>query len=95
MGKGIIFIGKAEEALIPVFGSDTRRTGCAYGGGTVGAVVGCGRHEDGQARDDVSNDFLAVSTGLDYVWSFGIVRDHAADFASVRVRMPAMRPIEA
>ena len=42
----------------------------------VGALVGGGRHEDGQARDDVSNDFLAVSTGVDYVWSFGIARDH-------------------
>tara|TARA_A100001015_G_C14944934_1_gene694238 strand:+ start:1031 stop:1219 length:189 start_codon:yes stop_codon:yes gene_type:complete len=57
MGKGIIFIGKAEEALIPVFGSDTRSAGCAYGGGNVGAVVGGGgRHEDGQARGDVTSE---------------------------------------
>ena len=48
----------------------------------VGAVVGGGRHEDGQARGDVSTDFLAVSTGVDYTWSFGIVRDHAADFSA-------------
>ena len=54
MGKGIKFIGKAEGALIPVFGSDTRSVGCAYGGGNVGAVVGGGRHEDGQARGDVT-----------------------------------------
>ena len=84
MGKGIEFIGKVEEAWIPcsVFGSDSRSAGCAYGGGTVGAVAGGGRHEDGQARGDVSTEILAVSTGVDYTWSVGIVRDHAADFST-------------
>ena len=84
MGEGIEFIGKVEEAWIPssVFGSDTRSAGCADGGSTVGAVIIDGRHEDGAARDDASNDFLAVLTGVDYVWSFGIVRDHTADFST-------------
>ena len=82
MGKGIEFIGKVEEAWIPssLFGSDMRSVACADGGGTVGAVIGDGRHEDGAARDNASNDFFAVITGVDYVRSFGIVRDHAADF---------------
>ena len=40
----------------------------------MGAVIGGGRHEDGAARGDVSNDFFAVITGVDYVWSFGIAR---------------------
>ena len=48
----------------------------------MGAVIGGGRHEDGAARGDVSNDFFAVITGVDYVRSFGIVRDHAADFSA-------------
>ena len=41
---------------------------------TVGVVIGGGRHEDGAARNNVSNDFLAVITGVDYAWSFGIAR---------------------
>ena len=84
MGKGIEFIGKVEEAWIPssVFGSDTRSAGCAHGGGTVGAIIGSGRHEDGATRGDVSNDFCAVITGVDYARSFGVVRDHAADFSA-------------
>ena len=87
MGKGIEVIGKVEEAWIPssVFGSDTRSAGCADGGSTVGAVIIDGRHEDGAARDDVSNannGCLAVLTGVDYVWSFGIVKDHTADFSA-------------
>ena len=65
-----------------MFGSDTRSVGCADGGSTVGAVIIGGRHEDAAARDDASNDFLAVLTGVDYVWSFGIVRDHTADFST-------------
>ena len=48
----------------------------------VVAIVGGGRHEDGAARDDVRKDFLAVLTGVDYVRSFGIVRDHASDFST-------------
>ena len=84
MGEGIEVIGKVEEAWIPssVFGSDIRSAGCADGGGTVGAVIGGGRHEDGAARGDVSNDFFAVITGVDYVRSFGIVGDRAADFSA-------------
>ena len=60
MSKGIEFIEKVKEAWIPssVFGSDIRSAGCADGGGTVGAVIGGGRHEDGEARGDVSNDFM-------------------------------------
>ena len=48
MRKGIELIGKGDEAWVPssVFGSDARSAGCAYGGGTVGAVVGGGRHEN-------------------------------------------------
>ena len=33
----------------------------------------------------VSNDFFADITGVDHVRSFGIVRDHAADFLSAGV----------
>ena len=49
MGEGIEVMRKVEEDWIQssVFGSDTRSAGCAYGGGTVGAVVGGCRHEDG------------------------------------------------
>ena len=75
MGKGIEFLGKVKEAWVPssVFGSDarSRSAGCAYGGGTVGAVVGGGRHENRAARDAVSNDFLAGVTGVNHIRSFG------------------------
>ena len=40
-----------------VFGGDAGSAGCADGSGTVGAIVGRDRHEDGAARDDVSKDF--------------------------------------
>ena len=57
---------KVKEAWIPspVFGSDSRSAGCAEGGGTVGAVIGGGRHEDGAARGDVGDDFFAVIGGV-------------------------------
>ena len=69
MGKGIEFVGEVKEAWVPssVFGSDARSAGCAYGGGTVGAVVGGGRHENRAARDDVCNDFLAGVTGVNHI----------------------------
>ena len=79
MGKGIKFIGKAEEALIPVFGSDTRSVGCAYGGGTVGATAGGGRHENRAARDDVCNDLVSGVTGVDHVRSLWAVGEHPTD----------------
>ena len=46
------------------------------------AVLAWCRHEDGAARGDVGDDFFAVITGVDYVRSFGIVGDHAADFSA-------------
>ena len=55
---------------------------CSHGGGTVGAVIGGGRHEDGAARSDAGDDFFAVIGGVDYARSFGIVRGHAADFSA-------------
>ena len=55
MGKGVGFVREVAEAGIPslVFGGDTGSVGCADGGGTLGAVIGGGRHEDGAARDSV------------------------------------------
>ena len=63
-----------------VFGSDSRSIGGAYGGGTVGAVVGGGRHENRAARDDVCNDFLTGVSGVNHIRSFGVVGDHPTDF---------------
>ena len=84
MGKGIEFVGKVNEAWLPsfvfVFGSDPRSAGGAYSGGTLGAVVGGGRHENRAARDDVCNDFLAGVTGLNHIRSFGVAGDHPAGF---------------
>ena len=81
MGKGIDFLGKVKEAWVPssVFGSDAR-SACAYGGGTVGAVVGGGRHENRAARHDVCNDLLAGVAGVNHARSFGVVGDHPTDF---------------
>ena len=43
-----------------VFGGDAGSVGGADGGGTVGAVVGGGRHEDGAAGNDVGDDFGSI-----------------------------------
>ena len=46
-----------------VFGGDAGSVGGADGGGTVGAVVGGGRHEDGAAGNDVGDDFGSIVGG--------------------------------
>ena len=65
-----------------MFGSDTRSAGCADGSGTLGAVIGCGRHEDWAAGDDASDDTCSVIGGVDHAGSFGVIGDHAADFSA-------------
>ena len=67
-----------------VFGGDAGSVGGADGGGTVGAVVGRGRHEDGAAGNDVGDDFGSIIGGVDEddARSFGIVGNHAADFSA-------------
>jgi hypothetical protein len=39
-----------------------------------------GRHENGAARGDVCNDFVAGVTGVNHVRSFGVIGDHPTDF---------------
>ena len=48
MGGGVESVGKVVEVGIPglVFGGDSGSVGCADGGGTLGAVIGGGGHED-------------------------------------------------
>ena len=46
----------------------------------MGTFVGGGRHCNGAARDDVGNDLMSGVTGEDYIWSFGVVREHPTDF---------------
>ena len=46
----------------------------------MGTFVGSGRHCNGAARDDVGNDLMSGVTGEDYIWSFGVVREHPTDF---------------
>ena len=46
----------------------------------MGTFVGSGRHCNGAARDDVSNDLMTGVTGENYIWSFGVVREHPTDF---------------
>lgn len=46
----------------------------------MGTFVGGGRHCDGAARDDVGNNLMSGVTGEDYIWSFGVVREHPTDF---------------
>ena len=76
-----------------MFGGDAGSVGSADGGGTVGAVVGGGRHEDGAAGNDVGDDFGSIIGGENDVGSFGVVGDMPV--TSVRVRRPTMRPMEA
>ena len=84
MSKSIELIGEVAEAAIPgfVFRGDARGVGCADDGGTLGAVVGGGRHEDWAAGDDVGDDFCSIVGGVDDVGSFGIIGNHAADFSA-------------
>ena len=49
MGRSI----NLEKYECLVFGGDAGSAGGADGGGTVGAVVSRGRHEDGAAGNDV------------------------------------------
>ena len=46
----------------------------------MGTFVGSGRHCNGAARDDVGNDLMTGVTGENYIWSFGVVREHPTDF---------------
>ena len=46
----------------------------------MGTFVGSGRHCNRAARDDVGNDLMSGVTGEDYIWSFGVVREHPTDF---------------
>ena len=46
----------------------------------MGTFVGSGRHFNGAARDDVGNDIMPGVTGENYIWSFGVVREHPTDF---------------
>ena len=86
MGEGVEFVGEVAEGVTPglVFGGDAGSAGCADGGGTLGAVIGGGRHEAGAAGSGVGDNFGSIIGGVDDVGFFGVVGDHAGDFGASR-----------
>ena len=82
MGKGVEFLGKVNEAWFPTLYLEVIPGALAAPMVVAlwAQLLVVGRHENGAARGDVCNDFVAGVTGVNHVRSFGVIGDHPTDF---------------